>query len=676
MTAFSKDKTFVGFLGESNSVKYKLNVAAISKYSILKGYIYINDVEITRNFADGINVFKITNNTLVEQKTFAVTSVSATNAANAFVSYMSSLQTDSYYIIVTGKNFVYTDIVYNFMIQQGSTCFPIQAISNDRYASAYVGLYNSSKKSIVNENTLASDKTTLDRAKLEVVYDDISDQGATGFPKRAVYDPTDYSTATSYEYIKYPKDQVTAALSDYRLSPGDTVSFSGELYASAALLQNGMTSRASLRLYQGNTLLTVLNIDAPSNYSDLYYKFEKQIDIPANADQFAISVQRYPQNDNVNAVSKCRNLTLVEVSTNSNKNKIAMFGVNGLKASNFVEYGSVSPVITTMYDNVDMNNLNTNGIVEEDFYLPDYVIRTNVGTGHIPYESEVDRAGPGYYMNRDNQVTYAEYNEARIDWVDNKAKGILVEKDSTNLFVYSNDFSKMSSYATKNGKFGSLDLWNLKSSGNINVGLEGLRQTTITESKYYIQFIVRKNTGGKIMFGTKIIDVSGNTFYTRFTGDIGNGSLSPVGNSPLTYTVQNLGNDYWYYRVVYSPTSTAKSVTPILSCGSGNTSDSIDLAYIQMEGSLPTSFILTQDQPVTRVKDIPMFNIPVLNYAFSVLYIYINQDNPDVVVTEIVDYSNTVPPFVSSNFKSGWVVETSVFNRVLTDQEKNNIRGG
>lgn len=660
MTEFAKTKTFVGFLGESNSVKYKLNAAAISKYSALPGYLYINDNSVSRNLQDGLNVFKITNNTLVEQKVFSIVTGNTDSTSNAFVSYMNNAQTDSYYVILTGKNFVYTDTVYNWMKSHGSSSFPIQAICNDSYASAYAAIYSSIKQTIVNESSITDDSTVMERAFLQVVYDDLLDQGSTGLPNKLIYSPTEYVSSTDYEFVRYPENTtLTANLSDYKVSPGDTLCFSGSLYASSDLIKNNMTTRASLRIYQGSNLLSVVYSEADSSKPDQYSKFEQYVQVPANADSFVVVASRYPRNDGVNAVGKIKNLVLTEVSNNPNKNIQSMFGVNGLKAARFTESAVNLPELTTFQEG--NSKMNLNNVIEESYFIPDYILRTNISAGHIPYESEVDRAGSGCYFDRNNILTSAEYNESRVDWYNNKAIGILVEQSATNLLGNGANLPAFNSNITDSGiKYGTFTMWNIPSS----IALIGNSLINVNSSKYTMQFIVSNARSKGIQFGLRINGAV--VFFNSNT--IGELNAALIGSANLTYTTKDLGNGYFLYQMTYIPKSGDSNIVPYLTCVTG----SLLVPIIQIESGNPSSLIPTYDNnPVTRASDNAMFNISPI--TGSVLYKYINSEDL-IQRTEIIDYTNTVPSFTGNNFKSGWVVETSIFNRILSDTEKDKIR--
>lgn len=660
---FAKTKTFVGFLGESNSVKYKVNAAAISKYSALPGYLYINDSPVSRSLQDGINVFKITNNSLAEQKVFSIVSGSSDSTASAFVSYMSNAQTDSYYVILTGKNFVYTDVVFNWMNKNGSSSFPIQAVCNDTYASAYAGIYSGIKQTIVNESVLSDDSNNMQRAYIQVVYDDLLDQGATGLPKKLIYSPTEYVSSTDYEFVRYPENTtLTANLSDYSVKPGDTVCFSGSLFASSDLIKNNMTTRASLRIYQGSNLLSVTYADSSNINADQYTNFEQYVEIPANADSFVVVASRYPRNDSVTAIGKIKNLVLTEVSVNPNKNIKSMFGVNGLKASRFIESNVKLPEVTTFQEG--NSKMNLNNVIEEDYYLPDYILRTNISAGHIPYESEVDRPGTACYFDKNNILTNAEYNEARVDWYNNKAIGILVEKSSTNLFTNSANLKNIDSKITDSGiKYGTYTVWNIPNA----VTLTGNNPVNIQSGSYSIQFIVSNAKATTIQFGVRLGGSNRDIFFT--SNNIGE-SNSVINNTSanLTYTVKDLSNGYFLYQLSYTPESTDKTISPYITTTSG----SLLIPIVQLESGYATSFIPGYDNnAVTRSSDSGSFNISPI--TGSVLYKYVNSEDL-IQRTEIIDYKNAVPSFTGNNFKSGWVVETSIFNRILSDTEKDKIR--
>ncbi|ADI96480.1 gp35 hinge connector of long tail fiber [Acinetobacter phage Ac42] len=345
--SFGLDMVTVQTLSETNAVTYKLNAAGVTVHSVpAVPYVFLNDQPLgVQTHSNGLNVRVIgPNNTVIDRKEFILTNIdSSTNTA--FVTYMDSL-TSGIVVITSGPNLKTSPSVDAWFKSVYSVNWPGSFLINN-YAVAYAAIYKPSHKKIAMETYKADDGSDKTRAVIETVYDTESDIGATGFAHKAIYDPTVYQSSTTYEFKRYPTDQVLISLlSDYGIQPGDTFMFSGEAYASQALVDANMSTRINLRWYKGTTLLEAKSVEVPKTLPDQWIKFEEFTTVPATADGFTIAVARYPRNDAVNALAQVRNITFNEVGRPDTLTGDAAIGVNGIKTSNLEDNATFPNLIT------------------------------------------------------------------------------------------------------------------------------------------------------------------------------------------------------------------------------------------------------------------------------------------------------------------------------------------
>ena len=358
MASLGESLVQVNTVSESNSVQYKLNIAGVHRYSSpLTPYVRLNDSLLgSQVHSNGLNVRVLdANNNVIDQKEFILTNIDST-INSAFITYMNSL-TSGIVIITSGQLLKSSPQIDNWFKSVYSINWPGEFLCNN-YDVAYAAFYSPVNKRITSEVYNSSDGFDSSRATLEMVYDSVSDLGATGYSYKAIYDPTEYTSNSQYEFKRYPTSQVLISLlSDYGILPGRTMLMQCELKASNALIQANMTTRLSLRWYTGSTLIDSKSYEVNSLSPDKWIKFEDYIVVPANANGFTMVVARYPRNDAIIAEASIKNLIFCEVGRSAKYSGDAAIGVNGIKAGTINE-STTSPRIMNLPDSVtNINNV-------------------------------------------------------------------------------------------------------------------------------------------------------------------------------------------------------------------------------------------------------------------------------------------------------------------------------
>lgn len=353
MAEFAKTGVEGAVISEANAVTYKFSVGGGHDHSP-NGYVKRNDSDITGLYANGLNIRGL--NTVDGQpeiKSFELTS-NASAMNNSYMTYMDTL-THKLVIIFSGKRLRSSPEIDDWFKKVGSVAWPGSYMCNN-FAVGYVAFYMPSRKKIVAEVAIHSDGNEKKVAEYIAIADDLDDIGALGFPSRIVYDLNEYSTTTGYEYKRFPGDAAVNKMSDFGLAPGASVLLSADILQSPEMLAANMKTRINLRWFKGVSLLsatTVLEVEGTDwKSSGSYAK------APADADGFTIVVSRYPRNDAIIGVSAVKNVVFTEVSRDGSKRSDgAMFGVNGIKASGFVEKDSGNPLMELGLFNTALTNI-------------------------------------------------------------------------------------------------------------------------------------------------------------------------------------------------------------------------------------------------------------------------------------------------------------------------------
>lgn len=329
-------------VSEANSVRFKINLRGTPDLSSKISFVKVNDVTIvspTNLSKDALNVRIMTNvnDPSVHDPRFFKMKEVDDSQTNGFIQLMDT-STAPLIALITYGSVKSNDVLDAWFTSVGSVNWP-GANKFNNYNFAYVAFYSPISKRIVMEGYVGENKVSnAAYVDLETICDVLTDVGSTGFPKNAVYDPTEYVSTSEYEFKRYPDNLLVAKLSDYGIKPGALMYLSAELYQSKELVDAGLTTRLNLRWYKQNTLLDFFSINVPPNVTDEWFKIRDVFSrVPATADGFIIVTARYPRNDSVVALGSIRNVSFTEVSHGDEKGRLTSMSVNGIRSTNFVE---------------------------------------------------------------------------------------------------------------------------------------------------------------------------------------------------------------------------------------------------------------------------------------------------------------------------------------------------
>lgn len=355
MTNVDRSFVTVRTMAETNSVKWKLNIASTPALSSKVPYLKLNDSNAGTGYpfvdnALNLRVLKPLGVSFqIDAKSYALTP-NDTSISNSFVEYMNSLPAGNIVCFISKGNLRSTQIMDDWFKNANSVVYPKQFLCN-KFNYSYAAFYSTTTKKIIQECYHGENQTANSgEAVLETVFDTLVDIGATGYARSAVYDPKEYVTTSEYEFKRYPDNLLVAKLSDYGLTAGSTVMLSCELYQSKELVDAGLVTRINLRWYKGTTLLDSSQFSPPVNKFDQWVKYQQTYStIPETADGFIIVAARYPRNDAVLALGSIRNVSLCQVSRIDGKAVSTSIGVNGYRTTDFNE-SALDPLLVRMID--------------------------------------------------------------------------------------------------------------------------------------------------------------------------------------------------------------------------------------------------------------------------------------------------------------------------------------
>ncbi len=368
MAGFKQTTIEADVYSEADSVSWKYELAGGTLYSPA-GYFKRNGVAVGNPANNAINVRSLASIGATPVITSYVLSSDNSSSINTgFVNAMNA-QTNKLIVLYTTNGIKSSQVVDDWFAAAGSVNWPGAFMCNN-YSCGYVGFYMPSRKKIIAEAAIFSDGNELGTANYVAIADEVNDIGVLGFPKRVVYDLTEYSTTTGYEYKRYLSDSAILKTADYGLTDGATVMLAGDLLQSQSMLDASMKTRINLRWYSGTTLLdatTVLEVTGTSYKNAIGYST-----MPANTDGFTIVVSRYPRNDAITGLSSVKNVVFTEVSRNPNKaNSRAIIGVNGIKSGGFIESQTDNHLMELKINSTSATNIvNIVGITEGDSGTP------------------------------------------------------------------------------------------------------------------------------------------------------------------------------------------------------------------------------------------------------------------------------------------------------------------
>lgn len=352
MAGFGQTQVEVRTLSESNSVTYRLVACSATSKSVpATSYVYMNDVPYgSQAHGTGINVRVFNDaNEIVSTRSFATTPNESTMNAG-FIDFMSTLNPFPIVLITTFGNTRTSPLIDAWFKSVGSASWPGSYLFTN-YNYAYVGIYSSIHKKILSEVHYGDDLagTEKGRAKLEVVYDKPRDVGMTGFPGKVIYDPVEYSSTSAYEFKRYPDERLIAPMSEFGIVVGTKYTISADLFASKALFDNNMTTRMSVRWYNGASLIKSTSIDVPASSVDQWYRALLPVDVPTGVDGFTIVAARFPRNDAITAKGGIKNAMMTQIAGDKTA-RMAAIGVNGIMSNNIIDGTPITNLITEIHD--------------------------------------------------------------------------------------------------------------------------------------------------------------------------------------------------------------------------------------------------------------------------------------------------------------------------------------
>jgi hypothetical protein len=238
------------------------------------------------------------------------------------------------------------------------------------------------------------------------------------------------------------------------------------------------------------------------------------------------------------------------------------------------------------------------------------------GTGTLDSSITFTRSTTATYTNSSGIISTAAINAPRFDYDASTLTplGLLIEQSSTNLFLYSQDFTNASwtkLTTTVTGNFttapdGTTTAARIASNAGTALKAFGQPIVPVSGSPYTYDIYLKYNTQRYIQF---YFDGSANN-YANF--DIQNGVVGTKGSAVSSATITPAANGY--YRLVVTMPLTSGSSIYIVSVDSasasyGSTTSTTNSYYawgIQREAlAFATSYIPTTTAQVTRAADIP-----------------------------------------------------------------------
>lgn len=326
-------------ISENNSITYRVSFTSGLEFSTPSMmYFYFQNEPVGEQIdSSGINirVWNPINNTLVETKNFNLTTTNS--AANqAFIEYMNAPATNhNIFIITTGGRLFSTPEIDEMLKDKGSTIWPGTWLCSN-YPCYYSAVYSPLAGRIITENYTSSDGVLRNediRPSLDFVYDSYEDIGATGFIFKPVYDMEEYSTnGASQIAVRYPINQGTRVpLSEYGLKGGDWIHWSFELFAGTDLTVNEQAD-ASIRWFKtGGVSTGTVTIKNMASEVGQWIPHDRYAQIPIDATEFTILVQRNPTEQGSTGKVSVRNMIFTRVSRGPKHFNNPAIGVNGMR---------------------------------------------------------------------------------------------------------------------------------------------------------------------------------------------------------------------------------------------------------------------------------------------------------------------------------------------------------
>lgn len=351
MAEFGQGYVQVPTLSENNAVRYKLSIAGSCTKSTTKAYVKFQDGNFgSQNFQNGLNLIEIDVSAepkIVANKTYSFTK-DFDVISEAFITYISSIPANRIVCLISTGRLNSSQKLIDWFHAAGSTAFPSKWLI-DRFEPSYSAFYVSGRNTIVMEHVLYNDGVFVEDVStpLEVVFDDISDVGGTGYPVRIVEDENTYLSNGGDEIKRFPTDSPTTPLTDYNMKPGEFFYLKFQLMCDQALKDLG-TSQMSVRFFNASGALTgTVNMDVPANVpAGAWMSFERVIMVPEGTTDFTL----YARKTVTEGQGGVRNVMFGEISESEPQPKPAEFGVNGIRMNFGTETKNMGTTIAQLYD--------------------------------------------------------------------------------------------------------------------------------------------------------------------------------------------------------------------------------------------------------------------------------------------------------------------------------------
>lgn len=361
---FDQDSATFTSISENNSVMYKLEVRGSNKDSTKPARIRFNGVEITgTGYQTGLN-FKVLTPTgqLHEEKVFY-----GRGAALAMRDYLRNLKGD-YVIAMASHGELMEDPVNDGIFDSlGSVSYPNHILLKQMPQVSYAAIYSTKMGKIVCEGMQASHGAGQDSSiQIEKVYDTIDDLAITGIPQRFLDYPVEYTSedAEHFELIQWPKNEISAPLTDFHIKAGDKLAISFELFRDAAAASAGVTARFFHQYYLDGVYKTGVRYNASKK--DQWERFEAVYTVPEGVDSVSTGCIRYPTNSNEGIV-KIRNVLITQISGVVKTDGNASFGVNGVRTTHIQDNGDfTNPVMSLLKLPLTNKHITSNNFKEFD----------------------------------------------------------------------------------------------------------------------------------------------------------------------------------------------------------------------------------------------------------------------------------------------------------------------
>lgn len=364
IASFDKNTVEASVFSEADAVVYQFKIGGATDYSAAP-YLKRNDDNLTGQSLRGLNLRGF--NTAGGQPDVKSFELTPTDSAmnSGFTTYMNN-PGSAYVVIFSGPGLKSSPSVDTWFKTMGSVNWPGSFLANN-YSCGYVGIFNVARKKIVSEALLSTDGNDKGLAELTVVFDELTDIGALGFPSRVVYDLTEYSTTSEYEYKRFPTNDPINRMTDFGLLPNAIVELSASMYADQSMTNANMKTRINLRWYNASNALVDASTVLESNGVG-WSSVGKYSKAPPTATGFTVVVSRYPRNDAITGTSAVKNVVLTEATRDGSKtSSSAIMGIHGIKAGRFVEQQTDNHLLDLgIFTTTDSNVVNIVGMKEVD----------------------------------------------------------------------------------------------------------------------------------------------------------------------------------------------------------------------------------------------------------------------------------------------------------------------